>query len=233
MKKQISFIITSPDYDSGIKSMGSKCIRAIKKNSIIEKQIKSINKSSQDIDSEIIFVNAVDHQKTVKFIEKKNLNIKYVYLNHKNLNHTGCFLRGLALANYSTVVNIDCGLIMSHHAVSDMINQNNDCDINVGCVNNKHKQSQDLEIGCVAENKDKINNMFFGLEHKYIGTSVFNPTTKQFILDNFTIQQDKNKYIFEIINQCISKGLTCKKTDLKSKDTYLIFNKKSLTQYIG
>jgi hypothetical protein len=230
--KQISFIITAPYYDSGIKSLGSKCIYSVKKNTILEKQYKTIVKSCEDIEYEIILVNNIDHIKTTKFLENKNLDIQYIYLNQKNTNHAGCFLKGLQLAKYNTVFNIECGLILSSAALSSTINNSTQSDINVGCIGNKHKQNQDLEIGCVINNHS-INNIFFGLENKYIGINCINEKAKKFILDNFTISQDKNKYMFELINSCIAQNLVCKKTDLKSKDTHLIFNKKSLQQYTG
>lgn len=233
MKQKISFIITSPHYDSGMKSIGSKCIHAIKQNSILEKQIKAISKNINKEDYEIIFVNAIDHHRTIKYIEKKNLNIKYVYMNQKNLNHTGCFLNGLRLAKYDNIFNIEGGLVLSHHAISEILTKNKPCEISIGCINNRHKQHADLEIGCIIDSNNHINNMFFGLDNKYIGTICLDNTIKNFILDNFSIQQDKNKYIFEIINKCISEQIICKKINLKSKDTHLIFNKKSLQQYIG
>lgn len=230
---QISFIITSPCYDSGIKSLGSKCLYSIKKNTILEKQYKAIDKLCENIEHEIILVNSIDHARTCKFLENKNLNIKYVHLNQKNLNHAGCFLKGLELAKYENVVSIECGLIISHNAISDTINNNVDCDISIGCIGNKHKQNEDLEIGCVVDNSEQIDNIFFGLSPKYIGISFMNKKAKDFVLQNFDVSQDKNKYMFEIINACISQQLVCKKTDLKSKDTHLIFNKKSLQQYTG
>ena len=229
---QISFVISSPYYDSGIKSLGSKAIYSIKKNTILYKQYKAIQKSCNNIDYEIIFVNNIEHNKTIKYIENKRLNIKYCHLNKKNVNYAGCFLKGLELAKYNTVFNIECGLIINHLAIFDTIANNTECDMNICCVGNRHKQNNDLQIGCVVEN-DYVQNIFFGLENKHIGINCINTKAKSFILENFSLERDKNKYIFEIINSCISKNLTCKKTDIKSKDAHLIFSKKSLQQYIG
>ena len=232
MNEPISFIITSPYYDNGIKSLGSKCIYTIKKNTILEKQCKAIAKHCKDIEYEIIFINNIDHIRTQKFLDKKQLNIRYVYLNKTNVNHGGCLLKGLELAKYDTVLNIECGLIMSCHAIEDAIANSTSCDINICCVGNKHKQTPDLEVGCVIQNSN-IDNIFFGLDHKCIGINCINKKAKQYILENFELNKDSNKYIFEILNTCISKQYLCKKTDLKSKDVHLIFNKKSLQQYIG
>jgi hypothetical protein len=229
---KISFIITSPYYDSGIKSIGSKAIYSFNKNTIIEKQYKAIKTSCKNIEHEIIMINSIDHHKTCKFLDKKKLNIQYNYLNINNINHAGCFLKGLELAKYDTVFSIDCGLIVSADAISDTIKNHNNCDISIGCVRGRHKQNTDLEIGCVMADNRHVNNIFFGLENKYIGMICINLQTKDFILNNFRIDQDKNKFMFELINLCISKNLICKKTDLKSKDTHLIFNKKSLQQYM-
>jgi len=232
MNEPISFIITSPYYDNGIKSLGSKCIYSMKKNTILEKQYKAISKYCKDREYEIIFVNNIDHTRTKKFLEKKNLNIRYVYLNKNNVNHGGCFLKGLELAKHDKVFNIECGLVISYHALADVIKNDKDCDINICCIGNKHKQNTDLEVGCVIQNS-VIDNIFFGLDHKCIGIHCIHKEAKRYILENFKLEQDKNKYIFEIINSCISKHYVCKKTDLKSKDVHLIFNKKSLQQYIG
>jgi glycosyltransferase involved in cell wall biosynthesis len=230
---QISFIITSPYYDSGIKSIGSKSIYSVKKNTTIEKQYRSILKYCQNKEYEIIFVNSVDHHKTSKFLDKKQLNIQYVFLNKKNINHAGCFLKGLELAKYDTVCIIDSGLIISPEAISKMIDDNIRSDINIGCVGNKHKQNLDLDTGCIVANDSDISNIFFGLDNKYIGISCINSHSKNFLLEHCNIDSDKNKFMFELINICISKNFVCKKTELKSKDTYLIFSKKSLQQYAG
>jgi hypothetical protein len=228
----ISFIITSPYYDSGMKSLGSKSIYTIKKNTILERQYSAIKKSCKNITHEIILVNNVDHNKTVKHIQNKKLDLKYVHLNKNNVNHAGCFLKGLELAKYQTVFNIECGLIMTHFAIADTIKNNKNCDINICCVGNRHKQNTDLQIGCITQN-DNVSNVFFGLENKHIGINCINAKAKSFIMENFSIHKDKNKYVFEIINSCISQNLICKKTDIKSKDAYLVFNKKSLQQYTG
>lgn len=231
--KQITFIITSPYYDSGIKSLGSKSIYKIKKQTILEKQYKAISTHCENIEHEILLVNSIDHIKTSKFLDNKKLNIRYVHLDEKNINHAGCFLKGLELAKFDTVFNIECGVIVSHHAIYDTLKNGSQSDISIGCVGTKHKQNLDLDIGCVLDSDEKVNNIFFGLENKYLGINVFNKLAKNFILDNFTISQDKNKYIFELINTCITNDLICTKTDIKSKDAHLIFNKKSLQQYAG
>tara|TARA_Y100000004_G_C8916454_1_gene413307 strand:- start:121 stop:816 length:696 start_codon:yes stop_codon:yes gene_type:complete len=229
----ISFIISSPYFDSGIKSLGSKSIYPIKKNTILEKQYKAISKLCKDIEHEILMVNNIDQCRTTKFLENKKLNIQHVHIDSENTNHGGCLLKGLSLAKYPVVINIENGLVLSYHALEDAIKNNLDCDINIGCIGHKHKQNQDIDIGCVLEHSTQVNNIFFGLENKCIGLSRINSKTKDFMLKNFTFEKDKNKYIFELINQCISGDLVCKKTDLKSKDVHLIFNKKSLKQYIG
>lgn len=230
---KISFIITSPYYDSGIKSLGSKSIYKIKKQTILEKQYKAISTYCENIEHEILLVNSIDNIKTLKFLENKKLNIRYIYLDQKNINHAGCLLKGLELAKFDEVFNIECGVIVSRQALYDTMQNDKISDINIGCIGNKHKQNSDLEIGCVFDKDEKVKNIFFGLDNKYLGINYFNGRVKKFILDNFTISQDKNKYIFEIINTCITNDLICTKTDIKSKDAHLIFNKKSLKQYTG
>jgi len=232
LMSNITFIITSPYYDSGIKSLGSKSIYPIRKNTILEKQHKAIKQFCAKNQYEILLINSIDHNKTAKFIESKRLNLEYIYLNNDNINHAGSFLRGLELAKYETIVTIDNGLIVSQEAIKTIIEKNCDADINIGCVGNKHKQSQDLEIGCVT-NGSVVNNIFFGLDNKFMGITRINQKTKQFILNEFNFAQDRNKFLFEIINQCIAKELICKKTEIKSKDSHLIFNKKTLQQYTG
>ena len=65
---KISFIITSPYYDSGIKSLGSKSIYKIKKQTILEKQYKAISTYCENIEHEILLVNSIDNIKTLKFL---------------------------------------------------------------------------------------------------------------------------------------------------------------------
>lgn len=228
--KPISFIITCPYYDNGIKSLGSKCLLSIKRKKIIEKQCSAIEKFCKDIEYEIILVNSIDHTKTQKFIEKKLPYVNYVYADSGNINYGGSFIKGLALAKYPNVVNIECGLVLSAISINNLISGNQD--IAVGCVTNKHKQNIDIDLGCVI-NENKVTNLFFGLDNKYIGILYINEIVKDFILENFTFEAHKNKFLFELINYCISKGYSCEATILKGKDTHLVFNKKSLQQYIG
>lgn len=230
MKKPISFIITCPYYDSGIKSLGSKCLFTSKRKNIIEKQCYSIAKFCANTPYEIILVNSIENYKTQKFIQKKLSHIKYLYLDCNNINYGGSFLEGLALAKYPDIVNIECGLVLSPQCLKDLDMSNTD--IGIGCITHKHKQNEDIDLGCVIDNGNVLN-LFFGLEHKYIGVVYINEHTKHFIINNFKFEDNKNKFLFEILNYCISKGSICKPSILKNKDTHLVFNKKSLQQYIG
>lgn len=227
---RISFIITCPYYDNGIKSLGSKCLLSIKRKKIIEKQCYAIEKFCKNIEHEVILVNSIEHNKTQKFIERKLPKVKYVYANYENINYAGSFIKGLQLAKYSNTINIECGLVISQKSISDL--KINDTDISVGCITEKHKQNTDIDLGCTIDN-DNIKNIFFGLENKYIGISYINDAVKSFVLDNCEFDNNKNKFLFEIINKCIYEGYSCRASTLKSKDTHLVFNKKSLQQYIG
>lgn len=227
---KISFIITCPYYDMGIKSLGSKCLLSTKRKKIIEKQYYAIKRFCNDIDHEIILVNSIEHIKTQKFIEKKLPQIKYVYIDSENINYAGSFIKGLGLAKYPNVINIECGLVISSNAIKYL--KTTDTDISVGCITNKHKQNSDIELGCTIEH-NSISNIFFGLEHKYIGIFYIGENAKHFILNNCDFDNNQNKFMFELVNNCISHGYICKPSMFKSKDTHLVFNKKSLQQYIG
>jgi len=227
---KISFIITCPYYDNGIKSLGSKCLLSNKRKKIIEKQCYAIERFSKNNDYEIILVNSIEHNKTQKFIEKKLPSVRYVYVDSDNINYAGSFIKGLNLAKYSDVISIECGLIISSKSIASL--RIEEADISVGCISNKHKQTSDIELGCTI-NQNNISNMFFGLEHKCIGISYLSSRVTDFIVENYEFNRNKNKFLFEIMNACISKGYSCKPSVMKSKDTHLIFNKKSLQQYIG
>ena len=227
---KISFIITCPYYDMGIKSLGSKCLLSTKRKKIIEKQCYAIERFCGDEDHEVILVNSIEHIKTQKFIEKKLPQIKYVYIDSDNINYAGSFIKGLGLAKYPNVINIECGLVISSSSIKYLKTANTD--ISVGCITNKHKQNLDIELGCTIE-QNNISNMFFGLEHKYIGIFYIGENVKHFILDNYDFDSNKNKFMFELVNNCISQGYTCEPSTFKGKDSHLVFNKKSLQQYIG
>lgn len=226
---KISFIITCPYYDMGIKSLGSKCLLSTKRKKIIEKQCYAIEKFCKE-EYEVILVNSIEHNKTQKFVEKKLPKVKYVYVDSDNINYAGSLIKGLELAKYTNTINIECGLVMNSSSIKYL--KTTDVDISVGCVTNKHKQNSDIELGCTIEH-NRVSNMFFGLEHKYIGIFYINELVKNFILDNYTFDDNKNKFMFELVNNCISKGYSCEPSIFKSKDTHLVFNKKSLQQYIG
>ena len=88
---KISFIITCPYYDNGIKSLGSKCLLSTKRKKIIEKQCYAIEKFCNNTEYEIILVNSIEHTKTQKFVEKKLPQIRYVYVNSENINYGGFY----------------------------------------------------------------------------------------------------------------------------------------------
>lgn len=230
MKNKISFIITCPYYDNGIKSLGSKCLLSIGRKKIIEKQCFAIDRFCKEIDYEIILVNSIEHYKTQKFLEKKLPNVKYVYANYENINYGGSLIKGLGLVKYPNIINIECGLIFSSRSIERF--NISDSDIAIGCITEKHKQNSDLELGCTIT-QDNVVNLFFGLENKQIGIYYMNSQIKDFILDNLEFENHKNKFLFEIINYCIAKGYSCKANILKSKENHLVFNKKSLQQYTG
>lgn len=227
---KISFIITCPYHDNGIKSLGSKCLLSIKRKKIIEKQCHAIKKFCKNIPHEIILINSIDHNKTQKFIEKKLPDIKYEFADYDNINYGGSFIKGLELAKYQNVINIECGLVISTKSIEDL--KITDTEISIGCITEKHKQNIDIDLGCTTE-QEKVTNIFFGLQHKYIGMSYINNDVKNFILDNCAFENNKNKFLFEIFNKCIAHGYLCQISTLKSRDTHLVFNKKSLQQYIG
>lgn len=233
MSNGLTFIICCPYHDNGIKSLGSKCLYKTKKYTIIEKQCKAISKFCKNIDYEIILVNSIDHNKTLKLIETKLNTINYLYLDHVNINYAGSLIEGLRLAKYETSYIIESGLILSPQTFVQMRQNNSGCDINICGVSSKHQQELELELGCITDNTDKVTHMFFGLENKITGLYYISHNTKNCILDNFTLEKDGNKFIFEIMNFCISKNLICKRTQVKNTDTYLIFNKKTLQDYIG
>lgn len=143
---KISFIITCPYYDNGIKSLGSKCLLSNKRKKIIEKQCYAIERFSKNNDYEIILVNSIEHNKTQKFIEKKLPSVRYVYVDSDNINYAGSFIKGLNLAKYSDVISIECGLIISSKSIASL--RIEEADISVGCISNKHKQTSDIELGC-------------------------------------------------------------------------------------
>ena len=229
-KQAISFIILCPFYDSGIKSLGSKCLFTVKRKRIIEKQITAIEKFCKNKTYEIILVNSIEDNRTSKFIENKKLNIIYKFVNNDNINYGGSLIEGLKLAKYDKIYSIESGLVFSTQAL-DPLNDSSS-DICIGCVHHRHQQNEDIDIGCVSDN-NSVSNIFFGLEDKYIGINTLNNNAKKFIIDNFDYKKNCNKFIFELINGCVSNDLVCHKKTLKSKDVHLIFNKKSIQQYIG
>ena len=230
-RQSISFIILSPFYDSGIKSLGSKCLLTVKRKKIIEKQITAIEKFCTNKRYEIILVNSIENNRTSKFIENKKLNIIHKFVSNDNINYGGSLIEGLKLAKYDKIYSIESGLVFSTQAL-DLLNTN-ESDICIGCIHHKHQQNEDLDIGCVVSSDNKVSNIFFGLDNKYIGINRFNNFAKQFIINNFGDKKNGNKFIFELINSCVTDSLICHKKIIKSKDIHLIFNKKSIQQYIG
>lgn len=231
-KTKISFIICSPYHDNGLKSLGPKCLYHSKRQKLIQKQHKAISKACRNENYEIILINSIEHNKTYRFIKNSFENIKYEYLNHKNINYAGSLLKGLTISQYDLICVIECGLVFSSETINSLLKEYSS-DIAYGCINKKHKQQQDIDLGCSTNTKNEITNIFFGLEQKYAGISLLNKQVADFISSNFTMSQDSNKYMFEIYNQCISNGFVCKPTLLKTKDAHLIFNRKSLLQYTG
>lgn len=199
-KKPISVLILATMPDHGIKSLGSKSLFKLKEKLIIEYQLENITSALKDRDYEIIFLCGFDSQKTIKSLNKYSDKFPIKFIKHNNnLNFVGSFLAGLNTAKYNNVLSINYGCVFSKSVITQLLNTT----INRLVVAKENRHNNHIKVGCHI-NQEKIINIFFNLgQYKYLDMNFWSHQTVEYIKQHFSFDDNKNKFMFEIINTLI------------------------------
>lgn len=216
MNNGISVVILSTLPDMGIKSLGTKSLIKIKNKYFIEYQIEAINRALKTIDHEIVVASHFDYNKTHKFISsyKKENNISVIKQAFDNINYGGAMLDALSKTNFDNVLFLNYGCWFNKDTIKAMVA--NTSKNTLGVI--KSKQIDNLSVSCLIKD-NTIENMFFDIsDNKFTEMFFINQDTKKYILSNFLLEDNINKFIFEIINALIEKNIIFEPQPINAKD---------------
>lgn len=229
-KKQISVILLATLPDSGIKSLGSKSLLWFKDKYLIEYQLDTIRSALKNISHDITIMCGFDAHRVskalVSYCEKFNINlIKQTCDPH--LNFVGSFLYGLDYVSYENVLSINYGTIFKKNTITELLD--NMSQNKVGVTKN-NSLNENIKIGCLLNNENIIN-IFYNLgQHKYLDINYWTADTIKYIKQYISINDHKNKFMFELINLLHENNFEFKYSEFEPKNCVFIDSLKMLTK---
>lgn len=225
---KLSVLILSTLPDIGIKSLGTKSLIKIQSKYFIDYQLETLTKALKNIDHEIIIASHFDYQKTYKTLNKyKKYNIRILKQGFENINYGGAMIDGLDKTTHDNTLCINYGCWFNKDTIKAVIG--NQKDNNLGIIKNKHLDN--LPISCLIKDHN-IENLFFDIgEYRYAEMCFINGPTKKFILDNLSIQNNINRFSFEIFNIIIERGILFKPVMLDNKNFLFLTNNKHFNKF--
>lgn len=203
----ISYIIVACYPDKGMKSYGSKSLLEFNKKKLLQYQIDSIRQDQSSKPYEIIVISDFDTVKLQKYFDNQ---VKIIALESYNPIYTGSLH-----SKYQHLVFIDYGCLFDHKILRLLTKHSA-----VVCA--KQNKTQNLDIGCII-NEKLVKHMFFDLpEHKFCNMFCLCETDKNKILQNPKLSYF-NLLSFEIINTLIESG-SCFDIHNINTESFLYFN---------
>lgn len=203
-KEPISILLLATLPDNGIKSLGSKSLFKLTSNRLlIDYQLDNIKAAMKDRDYDITFLCGFDCHRIQKNLYRYDdkFPIKIIKQNHSNLNFGGALLKGIQEAKYDNIVSINYGCLFSKSVISQLIY---DTSANTLAISKKNRHNDNIKLGCHIEDKE-IVNIFFDLgQYKYLDINFLSSNTTRYIKQYFSFDDNKNKFVFELINQLIN-----------------------------
>lgn len=209
----LTVIILASMPDKGMKSLGNKSLMKLDSKSIIDYQIKHIQKAYKNCN--IIIVCGFESKKFIRLIDHKK-NVFVIEHDIDEYTNFGKSLRVSVLNNPiidGDVIVINSNVIVGSDLISKLAYNQSFLLIN---KNSKFESP----IGCTY-NDDEIEYIFYDLRNKICEFIYLNQHDVQ-VLKTVLCEDTDNKYLFEIINLCISKGI---------KLTPIVMNTDSIVLY--
>lgn len=221
-KDLISIILLSENHGYRMKSYGPISLIKIGNQTLLEKQINSINACFENF--EIILCSGFNTYKTVNYIKNKfsHINIRVVE-NQIHYNSNCCESARICLNNTNNNKVLFCsgGILLTEQNL-------NLIDLYSNCIlTQKDSYNDNFEIG-VIENDGKLENFALGIKAKFWSEIFYLNGSKDINLFSSIISnaEYKNKFMFEAINEVNKK--THIKTIYTTKPFMKIDNIKTL-----
>jgi hypothetical protein len=213
--------------DRGMKSYGHKSLIQFGNKSIIDYQIKQINKvhNQKYQDYEIIIITNSYIDKLLKHISRYNQpNIRCINNNKYNPVYQAC-----VESVFANILFIDYGCLFNSSLIEKIMNNNMST---IAC--SKDRDFLALSVGCLIEN-NKLIHMFLDIvSNKFTNIFSIKNHEKNYIINNQKLHR-KNFLYFEIINMLLDDNINIDYSFV-SKTSFFYFNhmrqKHGTTQFI-
>lgn len=204
----INALILVPEITKGMKSIGSKALLQIKKQtSVLDHQIQSLLNIDKNIN--ITVCAGFEAEKIIPII--KNYNINYLYNeSYKTTNQAYCIK--LFLNQYDNIENLlilNNGILLKNKCIQKSM-LNNESKIFI-----LDKIKENFNLGC--SNQDLIDYIFYDLPEAWSECAYFNLeiiNKLRIMLSSDSINQ---MYLFEIINEITNRNTSIKKQYISKK----------------
>lgn len=199
----MKIIILGDKYQKGSKSQGCAGLIKINNNSnILENQYLILKSSFPD--SKIFYVYGFDNKKIISYFENKKLNINFIY-NEKYDEYN----EGFSLSLIKEYIDSETLIISGYNIFSPNCFKKFDTTHSQVFVDN----SENSKIGCIINNKNILENIFYDLDNK-IHSMFYLNKPDAIIFNNLLQSKIYNAFLFELINTCISSGCNIKLKNL-------------------
>lgn len=202
----MKIIILADKYQKGTKSQGcSGLLRFNDSINVLQHQYNILSNNFKD--AEIIYVYGFDAKKLHAFIDNHIFpRMTFVYNNSYD-NYNECF----SLEIIKNSIDSDT-LILSGYTI---FNQSFFKSFNRNCSQVFIDPNNGTKLGCIINN-NRIENIFYDLNNK-IHSIFYISSSDVDIFNQFITIKNKNAFLFEIINKCISKGCKFIPTTVSTK----------------
>lgn len=193
----LTVILLASMPDKGMKSLGNKSLLRLDAKTIIDHQIIHIQKVYKNCN--IIIVCGFESKKFIKLVNAKK-NISIIEHDIDEYTNFGKSLRAALseINNSSDVIFINSNVIINSETISRLTYSQSFIIVN---KNNKFESP----IGC-THNDTEIEYIFYDLKHK-ICEFIYLTSADVGLLKSILSNETDNKYMFELINLCILKGI--------------------------
>ena len=192
---ELTVIIPSAGEGRRMKSYGPKSLIEIGNGTILERQIRIINKELGNV--RFVIVTGFQCDKVMNCCPDH-----FVKLENENYEVTNvCRSLSIALrAVHTTRVLVVYGdLVFNNKAISEL-------DYTVSCTSASEDDYRNEEVGCVIDDKNNITNMMYDLKDKW--NQILYLQDKELLFFKEICQDRKNKKLFgfEVLNKVLDLG---------------------------
>lgn len=218
----INAVIIIPEITKGMKSIGSKALLKIRQAMVIDYQIDQLLEINKNINISII--TGFDNERITKHIKKTYSGVNVLYNeNYAETNQVKCLSLLLEQKKYSNLLIISSGILFKKNSIKSLWLKD------TSKIFLLDKPKVNFNIGCIDNGTD-LEYLFYDLPVLWSECVFLNKEamiTLRDIIDSPNIEQ---MFLFEIINQLISRDIIFDKVSIKKNDILKICNLKDLAK---